>query len=226
MPTAANAGYYGEIVAEKAMLRRLVEAGTRMVQLGYDGAEGADIAEMVDRAQAAIYDVTEGRGSEDNVALEDLLQPTMDEIDAIPSRGGSRWGADRVRRTGRGDHRSARRADDRRRGQAWIGKALALDTPLPTPTGWTTMGDVAVGDQLLGADGQPTWVVAATEMMMGRPCYEIEFSDGTVIIADAAHQWKTSTRASRRALAERVPPTFHWSHDGITHVREVGCASR
>ena len=37
-----------------------------------------------------------------------------------------------------------------------VGKALALDTPLPTPTGWTTMGDVAVGDRLLGADGEPT----------------------------------------------------------------------
>ena len=37
-----------------------------------------------------------------------------------------------------------------------MGKALALDTPLPTPRGWTTMGEVAVGDQLLGADGRPT----------------------------------------------------------------------
>ena len=70
-----------------------------------------------------------------------------------------------------------------------MGKALALDTPLPTPTGWTTMGEVAVGDYLMGADGQPTLVVAATEVMVGRPCFEVEFSDGTVIVADAEHQW-------------------------------------
>ena len=65
----------------------------------------------------------------------------------------------------RADQRPAPRPDDRRRrpGPA-IGKALALDTPLPTPTGWTTMGEVAVGDQLLGADGRPTTVVAATEV--------------------------------------------------------------
>nr|WP_253672266.1 replicative DNA helicase [Streptoalloteichus tenebrarius] len=88
VPTAANAGYYAEIVAEKAVLRRLVEAGTRIVQLGYHGQDGADIDEVVDRAQAAIYEVTERRTSEDYVALEDLLQPTMDEIDAIASRGG------------------------------------------------------------------------------------------------------------------------------------------
>ncbi|HEY1841893.1 MAG TPA: replicative DNA helicase [Mycobacterium sp.] len=88
VPTAANAGYYAEIVAEKALLRRLVEAGTRVVQYGYAGAEGADVAEVVDRAQAEMYEVTERRLSEDFVPLEDLLQPTMDEIDAIASNGG------------------------------------------------------------------------------------------------------------------------------------------
>ncbi|MGV0731359.1 replicative DNA helicase [Mycolicibacter sinensis] len=88
VPTAANAGYYAGIVAEKALLRRLVEAGTRVVQYGYAGAEGADVAEIVDRAQAEIYDVADRRLSEDFVPLEDLLQPTMDEIDAIASHGG------------------------------------------------------------------------------------------------------------------------------------------
>jgi replicative DNA helicase len=94
VPTAANAGYYAEIVAEKAILRRLVEAGTRIVQYGYGAnqSDGANIDEVVDRAQAAIYDVTERRTSEDYVALEELLQPTMDEIDAIASRGGSSQG--------------------------------------------------------------------------------------------------------------------------------------
>lgn len=94
VPTAANAGYYAQIVAEKAILRRLVEAGTRIVQYGYgaDGSDNNDINEVVDRAQAAIYDVTERRTSEDYVALEELLQPTMDEIDAIASRGGTAQG--------------------------------------------------------------------------------------------------------------------------------------
>ena len=88
VPTAANAAYYAEIVAEKATLRRLVEAGTRIVQLGYHGVEGGEVNDIVDRAQAAIYEVTERSTSEDYVALEELLQPTMDEIDAIASRGG------------------------------------------------------------------------------------------------------------------------------------------
>lgn len=88
VPTAANAGYYAGIVAEKAILRRLVEAGTRVVQYGYAGADGAEVGDVVDRAQAEIYDVTEQRTAEDFIALADLLQPTMDEIDAIASNGG------------------------------------------------------------------------------------------------------------------------------------------
>ena len=193
VPTAANAGYYAGIVAEKALLRRLVEAGTRVVQYGYAGADGADVADIVDRAQAEIYDVTEGRStSEDFVPLEQLLQPTMDEIDAIASAGGLARGVP----TGFTD------LDDLTNGlhpgqmiviaaRPGMGKALKLDTPLPTPTGWTTMGEVAVGDQLIGADGAPTRVVAATEVMFGRPCFEVEFSDGSVIVADAEHQWPT-----------------------------------
>ncbi|ANY06794.1 replicative DNA helicase [Pseudonocardia sp. HH130630-07] len=88
VPTAANAAYYAEIVGEKAILRRLVEAGTRIVQLGYHGNEGGEVEEVVDRAQAAVYEVTERTTTEDYTVLEELLQPTMDEIDAIASQGG------------------------------------------------------------------------------------------------------------------------------------------
>jgi replicative DNA helicase len=192
VPTAANAGYYASIVAEKALLRRLVEAGTRVVQYGYAGADGSDVAEVVDRAQAEIYEVTERRLSEDFVPLEDLLQPTMDEIDAIASNGGLARGVPtgftELDEVTNGLHPGQMIIVAARPG---VGKALALDTPLPTPAGWTTMGDVAVGEELLGADGQPTQVVAATEVLSGRPCYEVEFSDGTVIVADALHQWPT-----------------------------------
>nr|WP_264002066.1 replicative DNA helicase [Mycolicibacterium bacteremicum] len=210
VPTAANAGYYATIVAEKALLRRLVEAGTRVVQYGYAGADGADVADVVDRAQAEIYDVTENRNqSEDFVALEDLLQPTMDEIDAIASSGGMSRGVPTgfidLDEITNGLHGGQMIIIAARPG---VGKALALDTPLPTPTGWTTMGEVAVGDLLIGDDGQPTRVVAATEVMLGRPCYEVEFSDGTVIVADEQHQWLTETRASRKS-AQAAATGYH-----------------
>src|ERR1700749_1729182 len=63
VPTAANPRYYAGLVAQEPLLRRLVEPGTRVVQYGYAGADGADVADIVDRGQAEIYDVTEGRTS-------------------------------------------------------------------------------------------------------------------------------------------------------------------
>lgn len=192
VPTAANAGYYAGLVRDKAILRRLVEAGTRVVQYGYAGAEGAEVADVVDRAQAEIYDVTEDRASEDISALDDLLQPTLDELDTIASHGGLARGVptgfDDIDTVTNGLHPGQMIIVAARPG---VGKALALDTPLPTPTGWTTMGAVTVGDQLLDASGQPTAVVAITDVMHDRPCYSVTFDDNTHIVADAHHQWPT-----------------------------------
>ncbi|MDP9100579.1 MAG: replicative DNA helicase [Actinomycetota bacterium] len=92
VPTAANASFYARIVAEQAILRRLVEAGTRIVQLGYNAATQGGVDDVVDRAQQAIYDVTERRTSEDYTLLEELMQPTMDELEAIGSREGTMSG--------------------------------------------------------------------------------------------------------------------------------------
>ncbi|MGP7959280.1 replicative DNA helicase [Sanguibacter sp. A247] len=86
VPTAANAGYYARIVRERAILRRLVEAGTRIVQLGY-AADGGDVDEIVNNAQAEVYAVTETRASEDYVILGEVLGATVDEIEAAGSRG-------------------------------------------------------------------------------------------------------------------------------------------
>jgi deoxycytidine triphosphate deaminase len=77
------------------------------------------------------------------------------------------------------------------------GKALAVPTAVPTPNGWRTMGALRVGDQVFGPDGAPRTVVAATGVMTERPCYEVEFSDHSVIIADASHQWVTTSKAER-----------------------------
>ena len=83
---AANAGWYAGIVREKAILRRLVDASVRIGQMSYAG-EG-DVDEIVDRAQAEVYSVTERRAAEDYKPLSELMQPTLDEMEAISSRGG------------------------------------------------------------------------------------------------------------------------------------------
>src|SRR3954471_689818 len=204
VPTAANASYYAKIVSERAVLRRLIEAGTRIVQLGYGSAGGAgrDADDLVDLAQQAVYDVTERRVSEDFAVLAEMLQPTLDEIEAVGAQGGMMTGVP----TGFSD--LDRLLNGLHPGQLIIvagrpglGKALALDTPLPTPDGWTTMGEVRPGDRLLGADGRPTTIVNVFDVLHDRPCFEVEFSDGSVIVADAEHLWTTTTRDARRQRA-------------------------
>jgi len=208
VPIAANAGYYAEIVREKAILRRLVSAGTKIVQLGYAG-EG-QIDAVVDEAQAEVYKVTDKRAAEDYAPLADIMEGVLDEIEAIGNREAGLYGVP----TGFAD------LDDLTNGlhsgqmiivaaRPAMGKALALDTPLATPTGWTTMGQVQVGDLLYDAQGRPTRVVAATEVMHDRPCYQVRFADGSRIVADEQHQWLTeSAEVARVRTTAELAATF------------------
>jgi len=85
VPTSANAGYYAKIVRERSIMRRLVEAGTRIVQLGY-ATDGADVDEVVNNAQAEVYNVTENQQSEDYVVIGDFISDAIDEIELAQNR--------------------------------------------------------------------------------------------------------------------------------------------
>ena len=75
-------------------------------------------------------------------------------------------------------------------GPARTGKALALDTPIPTPGGWTTMGDLRVGDSVYDEAWQPVFVTAVSKVMLDRPCYRVHFDDwARPITADEQHLW-------------------------------------
>ncbi|NCD20022.1 MAG: replicative DNA helicase [Actinobacteria bacterium] len=86
VPTAANAGYYARIVREQAVLRRLVEAGTRIVQLGY-ATDGGDVDDLVNTAQAEVYAVTDRRDSEDYRRISEIMDETVAEIENNSNRG-------------------------------------------------------------------------------------------------------------------------------------------
>jgi replicative DNA helicase len=86
VPTAANASFYGKIVAEKAILRRLVEVGTRIAQMGY--ANEGDVEGLVNTAQSEVYAVGVSTVGEDYVGLSDSIEAAIHEIEAAQSRGG------------------------------------------------------------------------------------------------------------------------------------------
>lgn len=67
-------------------------------------------------------------------------------------------------------------------------KGLALDTPIPTPDGWSTMGALRVGDLVLGSGPEPVTVIGKSEVHH-RPCYRLDFCDGTRVVCDNVHLW-------------------------------------
>jgi deoxycytidine triphosphate deaminase len=100
------------------------------------------------------------------------------------------------------------------------GKALALDTEVPTPLGWRTMGALRAGDEVFGPDGEPRPVVAVSEVMTGRECREVVFSDDTSVIADVDHQWDVASKYDRARGATRVLTTAEIERAGVKLGRE------
>jgi deoxycytidine triphosphate deaminase len=111
------------------------------------------------------------------------------------------------------------------------GKALAIDTPIPTPKGWRPMGDLRVGEQVFDEMGRPTPVVAVTRIMVNRVCAEVVFSDGQTIVADLAHRWLTWSKSERKharpatvrstkEIADSLMAGNEWNH----HIRLAGAA--
>lgn len=81
-------------------------------------------------------------------------------------------------------------------------KALALDTPIPTPTGWSTMGDLRVGDRIFGADGRIITVIRKSRVFRNRPVYNVVTHCGEIIVADVDHLWKV--RLDRKSAYKLV----------------------
>lgn len=98
-----------------------------------------------------------------------------------------------------------------------MGKALALDTPIPTPTGWTTMGEVEPGDIIFDDAGRPCAVVGVSGVMHGHDCYRVEFCDGTEIVADAGHLWAVDRTNGRRKPRQPalLTTTAEMAADGV-----------
>src|SRR5258708_36074059 len=65
------------------------------------------------------------------------------------------------------------------------GKALDVDTPIPTPVGWKRMGDLVRGDFVFDEKGHPTRVMAAFDVMYHRTCYEVVLSYDLSLITHA-----------------------------------------
>jgi replicative DNA helicase len=212
-PATANAGRYGRIVEEHALLRRLIGVAGDIAEMGYEVPD--DVASVLDRAETLMFEVAERRVTDTLRPLPDLLAESLDRLEALYARGEAITGVP----TGYVD------LDERLSGlqpsallivgaRPAMGKALALDTPIPTPTGWTTMGTLSAGAEVLDDQGQPCRVTYATPVHHGRRCYRVHFDDGTSLVADADHQWFASEQEHRRRHP-RVVTTEQMLDEGV-----------
>ncbi len=216
VPTAANAGYYARIVRERAILRRLVEAGTRIVQFGYTGDADAD--DLVDRAQAEVYAVTDRRIAEDYHPLSEIMPAALEEIEAISAHGGGISGVP----TGFADLDSL--TNGLHPGQMIVvaarpavGKsALALDFArsatirhgLPTVVFSLEMGRNEITMRLLSAEARVPMHIMRTGQMSdddwGRLAKRMsEVADAPLFIDDSPNMSLMEIRAKCRRLKQR-----------------------
>jgi hypothetical protein len=102
---------------------------------------------------------------------------------------------------------------------------LALDTRVPTPAGWTTIGEMAAGDLVLGRDGRPAHVLGKSPVFNGHTCYRVTFADGTSVVSDGGHKWTvkdrfrpswgemtcTTEEIAQQVRLEGVRPGWRWA---------------
>ena len=202
-PATTSAGRYAKIVEEHALLRRMIYVAGEIAEKAYNLPD--DVTKTIDEAESMVFSVAERRMADSTKVLQEMLGPLLDRLEQLYERKEAVTGL----ATGYSD------LDELLAGlqpsslmvvgaRPSMGKALSLDTPIPTPSGWTSMGALAVGDQVLDEQGQPCTVTYVTPVQHERECFEVEFDDGSVIVADADHQWLVHDTRARGSAEVRT----------------------
>jgi replicative DNA helicase len=80
VPTAANIEFHARIVRDKAVLRRLIEVGTQLVQSAYEGRH--EVGTLLDEAEQRVFEVSNARGTQEVVRIKELMWQAMERIEA------------------------------------------------------------------------------------------------------------------------------------------------
>jgi len=217
VPTAANAGYYASIVSERALLRRLVEAGTRIVQMGYNGQ--GEALDLVNNAQAEIYSVTGAEAAEDYVPLEVAVGAAIEEIEAARGRDGQMTGIPTgfagLDQLTNGLHAgqmivvAARPAMGKSTLALDFARAAAIKANMPTIVFSLEMGRSEIAMRLMSAEGAVPLQSMRKGMLDSRDWTTIaatrgRINDAPLYIDDSPNMTLVEIRAKCRRLKQRV----------------------
>ena len=201
-PATTSAARYARIVEEHALLRRLIGVAGEIAELGYDLPD--DVTKAVDKAEALVFQVAQRRVADTLLPIRDLLSESLDRLEQLYERGEAITGLP----TGYTD------LDELLSGmqpsnlivvgaRPAMGKALALDTPIPTTSGWSTMADLRPGDEVFDENGRVCQVLYVSPVFDDRTCYEVEFDDGSTLVTDRDHAWLAYDHPAWKSLRAR-----------------------
>lgn len=148
--------------------------GGRFFGLEEDGSDGLSVAQQV--ILKSIYGCPLSTQAEMDLFAAQQGRATYDDLGFITKVDRMRYQAKKYR-------------------EAWViggrrvGKALALSTPIRTPTGFRALGELAVGDIVFDKDGNETEILFESPIFTDHLCFQVTFSGGDVLVADAGHKW-------------------------------------
>lgn len=193
VPTAANVEQYAQIVAEKAMRRRLIKVSQDNVELGYN--EERLLQELIEEAETKLFEVSQQHVKQDITSIETILGESFDRLDELHKDKGTLRGIP----TGFKDLDNILAGLQRSdlfilAARPSMGKAQPLDSKILTTEGWKQMREIKVGDRLASTDGQASKVVGVYPQGK-KQVYTLTFSDGRQARATGDHLWRVHYRS-------------------------------
>lgn len=195
VPTAAHVEQYAEIVAQKAVRRRLIKASQDITGISYD--ESKELRDLIEEAETRLFQVSQQHIKQSVVSIETILAESFERLDDLHKDKNKLRGVP----TGFKDMDAMLAGLQRSdlfilAARPSMGKAQPLDARILTKNGWTTMGEIKVGDQLASIDGAQSEVVGVFPQGE-KQIYTVTFSDGRSTEACADHLWEVHNRAWR-----------------------------
>jgi replicative DNA helicase len=192
VPSASNLTYYGRIVHEKALARRVIEAAHAIASQGYE--QHGDVGEFLDEAERRIFAITEAKAQTAFTHVRDIVKSTFKTIESLYERQEEITGIP----TGFSD--LDRLTSGFQPGDLVIlaarpsmGKAQPLDAPVLTPAGYVPMGELRPGSLVIGRDGKAHRVTGVFPQGE-KPVFRVRFSDGGAVECCDEHLWLTAVR--------------------------------
>jgi replicative DNA helicase len=187
VPTAAHVEQYADLVAQKALRRRLIQTSQELTTLGFD--ESKQLKELIEEAESRLFEVSQKHVKQSVVSLETILTESFDRLDDLHKDKGKIRGVPTGFRDMDNILAGLQKSDlFILAARPSMGKAQPLDSRIKTPGGWTTMGKLKIGDKLASVDGKPSEVTGVFPQG-SKKIYKITFSDGRWAESCGEHLW-------------------------------------